>query len=140
MEPVGWSSLLRIRVPPATVGMPAEGSVKVELRVPMPPPLATLTGLVSVRLFTWPLRMAPLLTLKAARDLTTLKGLVRPVLRGTSVQIQQLGRRWATVAKVRPSRYGRFGFEPSAPGGVYRARVVPGNGWAVALSPKVSLQ
>jgi len=84
--------------------------------------------------------VAPSLTLKANRALTTLKGLVRPVLPGTTVQIQQLGRRWTTVAKVQPSRYGRFGFVPSAPGGVYRARVVPGNGWAVALTPKVSLQ
>jgi hypothetical protein len=84
--------------------------------------------------------VAPLLTLKASRDLTRLKGVVRPVVPGASVQIQQLGRRWTTVAKVLPSRTGRFGFAPSAPGGVYRARVVPGNGWAVGLSPKVALQ
>jgi stage II sporulation protein D len=84
--------------------------------------------------------VAPVLTLKASRDLTKLKGVVRPVVPGASVQIQQLGRRWTTVAKVLPSRTGRFGFAPSAPGGVYRARVVPGNGWAVGLSPKVALQ
>jgi stage II sporulation protein D len=84
--------------------------------------------------------VAPLLTLKASRDLTTLRGVVRPVLSGTSVQIQQLGRRWTTVAKVRPSRSGRFGYAPAAPGGVYRARVVPGGAWAVALSPRISLQ
>jgi len=84
--------------------------------------------------------VAPLLTLKASPDLTKVKGVVKPVVPGTTVQIQQLGRRWTTVAKVRPSRYGRFGFAPSAPGGVYRARVVPGNGWAAALSPRISLQ
>ena len=84
--------------------------------------------------------VAPLLTLKATADLTTLKGIVRPVVPGTAIQIQQLGRRWTTVAKVLPSRNGRFGFAPSAPGGVYRARVVPGSGWAAALSPKVALQ
>jgi stage II sporulation protein D len=84
--------------------------------------------------------VAPLLTLKASADLTKVKGVVRPVVPGTAVQIQQLGRRWTTVGKVLPSRAGRFGFAPAAPGGVYRARVVPGNGWSLALSPKVSLQ
>ena len=84
--------------------------------------------------------VAPLLTLKASADLTAVRGVVRPVVPGAAVQIQQLGRRWTTVAKVLPARTGRFGFAPSAPGGVYRARVVPGNGWANALSPKVSLQ
>jgi stage II sporulation protein D len=85
--------------------------------------------------------VAPALTLKASADLTKVKGVVRPVVPGASIQIQQLGRRrWATVSKVLPSRTGRFGFAPSAPGGVYRARVAPGNGWARALSPKVSLQ
>jgi hypothetical protein len=84
--------------------------------------------------------VAPLLTLKASADLTKVKGVVRPAVPGTVVRIQQLGRRWTTVAKVLPSRSGRFGFAPSAPGGVYRARVVPGNGWSSALSPKVSLQ
>jgi SpoIID/LytB domain protein len=85
--------------------------------------------------------VAPALTLKATKDLTRVKGVVKPVLPGVSVQIQQLGRtRWTTVAKVLPSRVGRFGFAPSAPGGVYRARVVPGGGWAVALTPKVPLQ
>ena len=85
--------------------------------------------------------VSPLLTRKASGDLTKLKGVVKPVLRKTSVQIQQVvNGRWTTMLKILPSRAGRFTFVPSGPGGVYRARVVPGGGWAVALTPKVSLQ
>jgi SpoIID/LytB domain protein len=85
--------------------------------------------------------VAPLLTLKASADLTKLRGVVKPVLPGASVQIQQVVRgRWTTMAKVLPTRAGRFAFAPSAPGGFYRARVVPGGGWAVGLTPKVALQ
>ena len=84
--------------------------------------------------------VAPALTLKASADLTTLRGIVKPVLKGVQVQIQQLGTRWSTVTKVTPTRAGRFVYSPAAPGGVYRARVVAGNGWAVALTPKVPLQ
>jgi stage II sporulation protein D len=84
--------------------------------------------------------VAPRLTLKASADLTTLTGVVKPVLKGVPVQIQQLlGRRWTTVAKVAPTRAGRFTFSPLA-GGAYRARVVAGNGWAVGLTPRVTLQ
>jgi len=83
--------------------------------------------------------VAPKLTLKASADHTTLIGVVKPVLKGVQVQIQQLGQRWAVVASVPPTRTGRFTFSPLA-GGVYRARVVAGHGWAVGLAPKVSLQ
>jgi hypothetical protein len=66
---------------------------------------------------------------------------MKPVLPNTPVQVQQVVRgRWTTMTKIQPTRVGRFTFVPSAPGGVYRARVVPGGGWAVALTPKVALQ
>ena len=85
--------------------------------------------------------VAPLLTLKASPDLTRLKGVLKPVLPKISVQIQQVVHgRWTTMTKIQPTRLGRFTFDPSAPGGVYRARVVPGGGWAAALTPKVALQ
>jgi stage II sporulation protein D len=83
--------------------------------------------------------VAPHVTLKASADHTTLNGIVKPVLKGVAVQIQQLGQRWSIVASVSPTRSGRFTFPPLG-GGVYRARVVAGNGWAVGLSPRVSLQ
>ena len=81
--------------------------------------------------------------MKKTADLTSLKGTVRPALSGVPVQIQKLSgstHRWTTIGKVTPTRIGRFVFTPSVLGGTYRARVIAGHGWAVALSPKVAAQ
>jgi len=125
-------------VPNRAVVPAADGSYSVRVKAAAPAEYRVTAERSSTPLTN--VVVAPLLTLKASADLTKIKGVVRPVVPGTSIQIQQLGKRWTTVSKVLPSRTGRFGFAPSAPGGVYRARVVPGNGWARAVSPRVSLQ
>jgi stage II sporulation protein D len=87
--------------------------------------------------------LAPRVTLKASADLTSLLGSVRPKLPGALVQIQQLNEAdgsWKPVVKTTASTSGRFEVMPSILGGTYRARVVAGNGWAAALSPKVLVE
>jgi hypothetical protein len=61
---------------------------------------------------------------------------------GTVVQLQQQSGsgRWATVAKTIATSTGHFAVAPSVVGGVYRARVVAGHGWAVGASGKVSVE
>jgi hypothetical protein len=86
--------------------------------------------------------VAPRVSLKAAADLASMKGAVRPVMPGTMVQIQQQSSsgRWSTVAKAELTRAGRFAAPIVVFDGTYRARVVAGNGWAVGISPKVLVE
>ena len=86
--------------------------------------------------------VAPRVLLKTNADLTGLKGTVRPVVPGTPVQIQQLNGdgRWVTIAKATPTRAGHFVADAAVFGAAYRARVVPGHGWAVGMSPRVLVE
>jgi len=86
--------------------------------------------------------VAPRVALKVASDLASVKGAVRPVMAGTTVQIQQQAAsgRWSTVGKATLTRAGRFAAPMAVFSGVYRARVVAGRGWAVGVSPKALVE
>jgi stage II sporulation protein D len=120
------------------VDVDADGSFTISAKAAAPEEYRVVSDKVatpSVKLV-----VSPRLALKVTADLTALKGTVRPSLPGVPIQIQHLGestKRWTTIAKVTATRSGRFTLTPSLLTGVYRARVIPGSGWAVGLSPKV---
>jgi stage II sporulation protein D len=116
----------------------SDGSFSVRLKAAGPAEYRVTGGTVSTPSTT--LVVAPLVTLKETADLTGLKGTVRPALSGVRVGIQKLSgstHRWTTIARVTPTRIGRFTVTPSVLGGTYRARVIAGHGWAAGISPKV---
>lgn len=118
-----------------------DGSFSVTIKAAAPEEYRVASGTIGTPSTT--LVVAPSVAMKATADLTGLKGTVRPNLPGMPVQIQQQNAagRWTTVAKVTASRTGRFSMTPTAGlSGVYRARVVPGHGWAVGASAKVSVE
>ena len=117
-----------------------DGSFSIGVKAAAPEEYRVTSGSIS----TPPAKLvvAPLLTMKTSADLTSLKGTVRPSLRGTPVQIQRQrpSGRWSTIASVSASRTGRFSLTPDLLSGVYRARVVAGHGWAVGLSKKLPVE
>jgi stage II sporulation protein D len=122
-----------------TVDIDDDGSFSIAVKAAAPEEFRVTSGTIATPSTT--LVVAPRVALKVSADLTTLKGAVQPSLPGTPVQIQQQkAGRWGTIAKVDASRGGRFSFTPNLLGGVYRARVIAGNGWAVGLSKKVLVE
>jgi SpoIID/LytB domain protein len=86
------------------------------------------------------LAVAPVVALKVAADYSGVAGTIKPKLPGTSVQVQQADEStggWSTLARTTASSSGRFAAPFDVTPGTYRARVVAGHGWAVAVSPKV---
>ncbi|MDX6506661.1 MAG: hypothetical protein QOG06_1305, partial [Gaiellaceae bacterium] len=82
------------------------------------------------------LAVAPAVQISPATDRTSLTGLVKPVLEGAPVQIQrQAIGTWKTVASTTVTSYGAFSASLDLTPGTYRARVVAGKGYAVGLSP-----
>jgi stage II sporulation protein D len=145
----GLSDLeLEERVPPAAEWSPnreihtaADGSFSVPIKPAAPVEYRASSGGIATPSTT--VAVAPRVSLKASVDLSSLVGAARPKLPGALVQIQQLDEaasRWTPVAKTTVSASGQFTVTPSILGGTYRARVVAGHGWAVALSPKVLVQ
>jgi stage II sporulation protein D len=123
------------------VDVAADGTFSVAVKAAVPAEFHVATGAI----VTPPTKLvvAPRVLLKVSADLTSLKGTVRPSLPGTLLQIQQLDPsrgRWVTVDKASATRLGRFSVTPSLLSGVYRARVAPGHGWAVGVSPKVTVE
>jgi stage II sporulation protein D len=85
--------------------------------------------------------VAPVAKLKLPTAPTALSGTLRPVLSAAPVQIQRakLEGGWTTVATTTVDSAGSFSAAfPVAPG-TYRARVVAGKGWAVALSAELQV-
>jgi hypothetical protein len=81
---------------------------------------------------TAPVRVtvAPLVRFEGERTPTSLRGLVRPVLPGASVQIQRLaGSEWRTAGTTRVDAQGSFAATLALRTGSYRARVAPGRGY-----------
>jgi SpoIID/LytB domain protein len=118
-----------------------DGSFSVTIKAAAPEEYRVASGTIGTPSTT--LVVAPRVAMKATGDLTGLKGTVRPNLPGMPVQIQQQNPagRWTTIAKATATRTGRFSMTPTAGlSGVYRARVVPGHGWAVGASAKVSVE
>ena len=117
-----------------------DGSFSITIKAAAPEEYRVASGTIGTP--STALVVAPRVLLKVTSDLTGLKGTVRPSLPGTPVQVQQQNAagRWATIAKATATRTGRFSVTPSLLTGVYRARVVPGHGWAVGASAKVSVE
>jgi len=84
--------------------------------------------------------VAPLLTLSELPDSGGVGGSVQPLLTGTTVGIQQqTGTAWTTVATATVDDAGNFeALFPLQPGGLYRARFAPGQGFAVAVTEPLS--
>jgi stage II sporulation protein D len=81
------------------------------------------------------LTVAPLVRIEVSTDRTSLSGLVRPLLPGSPVYVQRLaGVAWTNVQRTTVSADGTFSAQLELIPGTYRARVVPGKGFAAAVS------
>ena len=87
------------------------------------------------------LQVAPSVRLNAATDRTSVTGLVKPLLPGTTVQIQRQATNgaWTTAAQTTLAADGSFQAAINLSPGSYRARVVPGKGFAPGLSPVLTV-
>src|SRR5919201_1910879 len=81
------------------------------------------------------LSVAPLVRIFVSADRFSLKGLARPVIGNSTVQIQKLAQAgWTTLARTKTGANGDFSANVDVTPGVYRARVVPGRGFAPGIS------
>ena len=87
------------------------------------------------------LSIAPSVRLAASTDRTSVTGLVKPLLPGVPVQVQRQGKNgtWAVVASTTLTGDGAFQASVDLSPGTYRARVVAGKGYAVGLSPALTV-
>jgi stage II sporulation protein D len=84
--------------------------------------------------------VAPLVELNAGADGVSLNGLERPILAGSNVQLQRLeSGTWVTVASTTTDSNGSFAAALDLRPGSYRARVTVGHGFAVGLSPVLTV-
>jgi stage II sporulation protein D len=120
-------------------GVPAGGAFALDVK----PNLSTEYRLAAGRIRTEPLRVAvaPRVRLAAPDSPTALHGTVRPLLPGVPVVIQRQaeGGLWARVALARLDDGGRFVAQLDLTPGKYRARVAPGRGFAVGISPVLNV-
>jgi stage II sporulation protein D len=88
-----------------------------------------------IRSGTVRLSVVPLVRISVSADRLSLTGLARPVLGGSAVQIQKLAQNgWTTVARTKTGANGDFSAQVDVTAGAYRARVVPGRGFAPGVS------
>jgi hypothetical protein len=87
------------------------------------------------------LSVAPSLRLSASTDHTSVSGTVRPFSSAVPVQVQRQGTNgtWTTVAQATPASDGSFQAVLNLVPGAYRARIVPGNGFAPGVSPVLTV-
>ena len=79
--------------------------------------------------------VAPLVKLAPPRDATALRGTVTPAVAGLVVSIQRKGvSAWVEVARAATDPQGAFEARLRLVPGTYRARVVPGRGFAAGVS------
>jgi stage II sporulation protein D len=84
--------------------------------------------------------VAPSVRLSPGADRTSVSGLVKPLLPNATVQVQrQAGKAWKTVAQTNVTAYGAFSASLDLVPGTYRARVIAGKGYAVGLSPLLTV-
>jgi stage II sporulation protein D len=85
--------------------------------------------------------VAPSVRLTASVDRTAVSGLVKPLLPGATVQVQRQGSggAWTTVTTANVTGDGAFEASLDLSPGSYRARVVAGKGFAVGLSPVLTV-
>jgi stage II sporulation protein D len=82
--------------------------------------------------------VAPRVRFSGAPAADELRGVVRPALVGLAVQIQRQAAAtttWSTVSTATLDSAGNFDVTLQLTPGIYRARVAPGHGWAVGLTP-----
>ncbi len=84
--------------------------------------------------------VAPLVSLADLPDSAGVSGTVQPLLMGATVGLQQqVGTSWMTVTTAMVDESGAFqALLPLQAGAVYRARVAPGQGFAVGFSEPLS--
>ena len=87
------------------------------------------------------LSVAPSVRLNASTDRTSVTGLVKPLFPGATVEVQRQAATgtWTTVAQTTLAADGSFQAALNLSPGTYRARVAPGNGYAVGLSPVLTV-
>ena len=85
------------------------------------------------------LAVAPRVSLKVTRDLSSLVGAVRPKDAGVEIQQLEPTGSWRSVEKTRTNAAGQFKITPTLLAGTYRARVKLFH-WAVGVSPKVVVE
>jgi SpoIID/LytB domain protein len=134
---------LEERLPGASAWAPV-GSLKPAkdgaFTVGVKPSVTTRYRLVSGTVASAPLRVpvAPLVRFYSAREATSLRGLVRPVLAAALVEIQRQDEagNWRAVVRTTVDARGDFRANVRLTPGSYRARVFPGRGF-VAGQTKV---
>ncbi len=84
--------------------------------------------------------VAPLVTLVALDGSAGVSGTVQPLLTGATVGLQQqVGTTWTTLTTATVDQSGSFQMlYPLQSGGLYRARVAPGQGFAVGVTEPLS--
>jgi hypothetical protein len=87
------------------------------------------------------LSVAPSVRLNASTDRTSVSGLVKPAFAGAAVQVQRQAPNgsWLTVAQATLGGDGSFQAPVNLAPGTYRARIAPGKGFAVGLSPPLTV-
>jgi stage II sporulation protein D len=121
--------------PAARLKPAAGGAVAVNVR----PLVSTDYRLkASAALVGQPIRIsvAPKVTLQPAAAPTALRGVVRPALAGSRVDVQRLvGSSWRVVASATLDDAGAFEAALAVSPGTYRARIAPGRGYVPGVSP-----
>ncbi|HVN62124.1 MAG TPA: SpoIID/LytB domain-containing protein [Gaiellaceae bacterium] len=84
--------------------------------------------------------VAPLVTLEALPGSAGVSGTVEPLLMGATVGLQQqIGTAWTTLTTATVDESGNFqALYPLQAGALYRARVAPGQGFAVGVTEPMS--
>ncbi|HSB38594.1 MAG TPA: SpoIID/LytB domain-containing protein [Gaiellaceae bacterium] len=86
------------------------------------------------------LAVAPAVRIAPSPDRTSVTGVVKPALADAPVQVQrQAGDGWKTVAAATVTSYGAFTASLDLTPGTYRARVIPGMGYAAGISPVLTV-
>jgi hypothetical protein len=113
-----------------------DGSLALAVKAKAPAELRLAGGGIYTAPVT--LRVQPVIRLKIPTAQTALGGTVQPAIPAAPVQIQRAtAARWTTVATARTDDAGAFSASFAVTPGTYRARVAPGKGWAVAISPEL---
>jgi stage II sporulation protein D len=133
-RPVGgsvWASTATTKAKP-------DGTVSIAVKATAPAQYRLSSSGIASGVAT--LIVAPTVRLKVPTAPTALSGVVQPAIENAPVQIQRsTGTAWTTVVKARTDAQGSFSASFAVVPGTYRARVAPGKGWAVALSPELQV-
>jgi stage II sporulation protein D len=86
------------------------------------------------------LPVAPRVELRQSEDATTLEGTVRPRLAGAVVALERRsGTQWIPLAETSVGATGEFAFAIGLARGAFRARIAPGQGYAEAVTPVLTV-